>query len=83
MIHHISYLLIPFNMSVMISAFTPDSETRSTVHAAAIVVGATIAIAVYVLSILFFGRSLMDKHGNSIPNGPWGLPIVGQLFRLY
>ncbi|KAJ7339738.1 cytochrome P450 [Mycena albidolilacea] len=39
-------------------------------------VGVT-TIAVLCIFSSFFGASLLDKHGNSIPPGPRGLPIVG------
>ena len=41
--------------------------------------GVIIATAIYALFHSLLGRPLVDKNGNGIPEGPRGLPIVGEL----
>ena len=37
-----------------------------------------VSVTVYIVSRLLYRRSLVDAKGNSIPDGPMGLPIVGE-----
>ncbi|KAI9878768.1 MAG: hypothetical protein M1830_010570 [Pleopsidium flavum] len=54
-----------------------DVSARSMFSPSVITIVAVSAVAIYLLSGTFFAQSLVDKHGNGIPKGPWGLPIVG------
>lgn len=40
-------------------------------------IGAIAATGLVLLSTTLLNRSLVDKHGNKIPSGPRGLPILG------
>ena len=39
--------------------------------------GSVVLTAILMLYGVYSNRSLVDSHGNRIPNGPWGLPIFG------
>ncbi|THH19118.1 hypothetical protein EW146_g1988 [Bondarzewia mesenterica] len=42
-----------------------------------IMIGAVTSTIFYCVYVALLRRSLVDKDGNSIPTGPWGLPVVG------
>ncbi|ETW78112.1 cytochrome P450 monooxygenase 69 [Heterobasidion irregulare TC 32-1] len=60
-------------------AYFPRSTILETyLDSQSIIALATLAAAVlYLLSEIVPRRRLVDKQGNTIPNGPWGMPIVG------
>lgn len=43
--------------------------------------GVVVATTLYLLSKSLLGRPLVDKNGNGIPDGPRGLPIVGESWQ--
>ena len=59
-------------------ASAPDLYSDIHPHLTTIRFSIATAIATSLLLKIIFGRSLVNVHGNGIPRGPWGLPIVGQ-----
>jgi len=73
-----SFHLNGSSASYATNALFADAYAGTIFSPSVVTLGAIAAMAVYLLSGTLFGSSLVDKHGNGIPKGPWGLPIVGQ-----
>lgn len=42
-----------------------------------LILASLVSATVVLLAKGFFSKRLVDQHGNSIPNGPMGVPILG------
>ena len=76
------YTVLFFAMSVQLNysvTYFPRSTILETyLDSQSIIALATLAaVILYLLSEIIPRRRLVDKQGNTIPNGPWGMPIVG------
>jgi hypothetical protein len=71
---------VPFKMENL--SFSTSGTVPITSQELVVLVS-TISTIIYVLAVLYFMRRLADGKGNHIPNGPVGLPIIGNsLFRV-
>lgn len=62
-----------------VSCTNPQTSSVASDFIAPIVtLGFIAATSLVMLFNRIFDRVLVDKQGNKIPDGPWGLPIVGQ-----
>ncbi|MCJ1379691.1 hypothetical protein MMC17_002793 [Xylographa soralifera] len=64
------------------TALIPNTDSKSSFHLAIITFAIIILTTASSLLKLYFSRSLVDIHGNGIPRGPWGLPVVGSFLFL-
>lgn len=50
-----------------------------TLTQAIVILASIVSATAYIFSNALFRKNLKDENGNSIPNGPIGLPILGEL----
>ncbi|THH14404.1 hypothetical protein EW146_g5920 [Bondarzewia mesenterica] len=64
-------------VSYAANALLADADVTSNLTPSVVALGAVAATILYLTFGSLFGKPLVDKQGNKIPDGPCGLPIVG------
>ncbi|KAF8878782.1 cytochrome P450 [Infundibulicybe gibba] len=59
------------------ASYSSHGSLLPTLSQGIVLLASIVSATVYLVSRAFFRRRLEDAHGNSIPNGPVGLPILG------
>ena len=70
-------------IDAQLSAQTDNLYNGFNTNSSLFLLTSLIAAAIYLSSKVFYRRPLTDDKGNTIPDGPTGLPVLGMYFSFH